>query len=192
MGKQKTKDTNQGIGKIKAICLIAGIVVAVVALAFCGKTAFSKYRAGALFRVNSINDQTIQVEAHRARKGEAGGALTVKEGQKLVVETDFEGKGAVSVMVYPNMLATPESEPENTEKATEEATESADVLPDDIAEIPADAQDAIDQAMPEFELIMEETFQGKETASFDLEPGEYFLWFRVAKKPTGTMTVKVK
>ena len=71
------------------------------------------------------------------------------------------------------------------DEPTDEAVQSPDALPED-------TQKPVDQTLPEFKLVAETTVQGSETASFELEPGEYFLWFRVEKRATGTMTAQVK
>lgn len=161
-----------------------GIIIALIAVALLAAAGFAwrMYRAGEKFGVNTVNDSTIEVVANRARTGEAGGYLTVKNGQKMEVVTDLN-KGAVHVFVYPNMVV---------EEPVATATESADKLPEDIGELPEEVEIATNPETKEYKLIMEHTFSGNGTESFDLEPGEYFLWFRAENKPTGTMTVNAK
>ena len=174
---EKKRKTLKKIGKI----LLA--VLLVVALFAIARFAWGKYRAGEKFGVNTVNDSTIEVTANRARIGEGGGYLTIKDGQKMEVATSFK-KGSVHVFVYPNMVA---------EKPKEAVAESQDALPEDASELPEEVEIATNPETKEYKLIMEHTFSGNGTESFDIEPGDYFLWFRVDKKATtGTMTVQAK
>ena len=196
--KSATEKSTAQAGKnrtvIKMVCAVGLIVLAAVLLLIGGKIAFDRYRSGAVFGVDSVSDQVLEITAHRARKGEAGGNLTVQEGQKIEINSALEGKGAVHVFVYPNMIADAEQpakeESKEAEEASAEPTEDADAK--SVTEAPEKTENAGEEGSTEFRLITDKSFVGSETASFELDPGEYFLWFRVEKKATGTMTVEAK
>ena len=123
-------------------------------LTFCGCSKSN-------FSVAVKEDNTAEIKAEQSTKDMFGGAgtMTVKEGEKLVVESNLE-KGSIKIHFA-------------------QMSEASEIAVSTVSEIIPDENDS----------ALEITISGKETSEYDIDPGDYFISATVLEKANGEIKI---